>query len=127
MSSILVPVSPGELLDKITILEIKQERIADPAKLAHVAQELALLLRVRDEHVPPSPELGRLTDELREVNRRLWVIEDAIRLCEKRRQFDAQFVELARSVYHTNDRRSDIKREINELLRAGIFEVKSYA
>lgn len=125
--SIAVPTSPGELIDKITILEIKTARIDDPAKRANVAHELDLLTRTRTGTVPPSPELEALTARLRIVNERLWQIEDDIRVCERDKDFGPGFVELARAVYRTNDERSALKREINELLGAAILEEKSYA
>lgn len=126
-NAILVPVAPGELIDKITILEIKSERISDPAKLANVRLELDLLDGVRRERIKASGELGRLTGELKAVNERLWEIEDDIRLCERDRDFGPRFVELARAVYHTNDRRAALKREINLALGSAIVEEKSYA
>src|SRR5262249_49872979 len=110
---ITVEVAPGELIDKITILEVKSERISDAAKRRNVHTELALLVAARDCTVPGSPELKRLEAELKGVNQALWRIEDEIRLCERREDFGPQFVALARSVYHTNDRRAALKRQIN--------------
>ena len=127
VATIRVPVAPGELLDKIAILEIKAARIADPAKNANVRVELAALARVRDETVAASVELDRLSRALREVNEALWDIEDAIRDCEAAADFGPRFVELARSVYRTNDRRAALKREINLLLGSELIEEKSYA
>lgn len=124
--TIKIDVAPGELIDKITILEIKSARMDDPAKLANVRAELALLAETRDEEVPESAELEMLTERLREANEALWVIEDDIRACEAADDFGATFVELARSVYRTNDERARIKREINELLGSAIVEEKSY-
>ncbi|MCB9766499.1 MAG: hypothetical protein H6739_42385 [Alphaproteobacteria bacterium] len=124
---ITVPLSPGELLDKITILEIKAERIQDPAKRRNVARELALLREVRAAHVPASAELAALVTELRGVNAQLWDIEDRIRACERQGDFGADFVQLARAVYRTNDARSAVKRRINTLLDSPIVEEKSYA
>jgi tetratricopeptide (TPR) repeat protein len=123
---ILVETAPGELLDKITILEIKSSRLADAAKLANVRRELAVLSAARDEAVPPSAELERLTAELRGVNEALWDVEDELRRCEREQDFGARFIELARSVYQTNDRRSAIKRGINDLLGSSLKEEKSY-
>ena len=121
-----VPVSWGELIDKITILEIKMERLRVPAALANAAHELGLLLDVLME-LPDSPSgLAALHDELAAVNRRLWDIEDAIRRKEASAVFDAGFVELARAVYRSNDERSRIKRAINELLGSDIIEEKQY-
>src|SRR5262249_13780643 len=124
---ITVEIAPGELIDKITILEIKSERIADAAKLHHVGTELALLVAARDCTVPGSAELTRLATELRAVNEALWQIEDEIRLCERCEDFGPRFVALARSVYRTTDRRAALKRRINELLRSDLMEEKSYA
>lgn len=121
-----VPVSWGELIDKKTILEIKVERLRDPDAVANARRELAPLEATLATLAPPPPELDRLQAELREVNRRLWDIEDAIRQKEAELSFDAGFIELARSVYHTNDERTRIKREINLLLRSGIVEEKQY-
>ncbi|HLF29872.1 MAG TPA: DUF6165 family protein [Xanthomonadales bacterium] len=126
MDSILVPVSPAELLDKITILEIKSERMTDPAKLNNVRLELELLRLtwsklIRDDHA-----VQVLHTRLREVNEALWRIEDDIRDKERSREFDERFVELARSVYITNDRRSQIKKELNLLLGSRLLEEKSY-
>ena len=122
-----IEVSPGELLDKITILVIKSEHIADPAKLANIRQELSGLMAVRDREVAPSDELTGLTAELKEVNEALWRIEDDVRRCDRDGDFGPRFVELARSVYRTNDRRAALKRRVNELLGARVVEEKSYA
>lgn len=123
---ILVPVSPGELIDKITILQIKQKRISDPAKRENVDRELKLLLEVRDQHVAASAELDRLTRELTIVNTKLWQIEDDIRQCESEQEFGQRFIELARSVYFNNDRRAQLKRAVNKLLGSDLIEEKSY-
>ena len=122
----LAPVSWGELLDKITILEIKATRIADPAARANVDRELALL---RDVAAPvlPQPGLAALVDGLRRVNLELWRIEDDIRAKEAAVQFDAEFIVLARSVYLTNDKRAALKRDINALLRSELVEEKYHA
>ena len=121
-----VPISPGELLDKISILEIKIERIADRAKRDNVRRELAVLSEVR-RSLSPSVELTSLTADLKSVNVCLWDIEDAIRDCEGRQEFGSAFVELARSVYRQNDRRAALKRRINELLGSQLIEEKAYA
>ena len=126
VGSVRVELSPGELVDKITILEIKAARIADPAKLANVRFELGVLDAVRREAIMAAAELDRLTTDLRAVNTRLWDIEDEIRDCERDGNFGDRFIKLARAVYHTNDRRADIKRRINDLLGARIVEEKSY-
>jgi tetratricopeptide (TPR) repeat protein len=124
---ISVMLAPGELIDKITILEIKAERITDPGKLANVRHELRLLTSARDRAVPPSTELDELTAALRRVNLALWDVEDALRICEHHEQFDAEFIRLARSVYKYNDRRAAYKRRVNELLGSSILEEKSYS
>jgi uncharacterized protein DUF6165 len=121
-----IPVSWGELLDKITILEIKSERLRAPVALANAAHELALLRAIVAGHAEARPGLAALRGELAAVNRRLWDIEDDIRRKEASQTFDAEFVELARAVYRNNDERSRIKRAINELLESGIIEEKQY-
>lgn len=126
-ATILVPISPGELIDKITILEIKQAEISDSTRLANVGHELTLLSDVRSNGVPASQELDALSAELKSINESLWRIEDEIRDCEREKDFGSRFVELARSVYVTNDRRSQVKRSINELLGSKLIEEKSYA
>ena len=123
---LLVEVSAGELLDKITILEIKQERIKDAAKLVNIEKELAALERVRKERIPPSPQLHQLIDELKTVNETLWQIEDEIREFERAKNFSESFVNLARMVYHKNDVRAALKRRANELLGSDLVEEKSY-
>lgn len=124
---ILVEIAPGELIDKITILEIKRERIADADKLKNVRIELDVLAAARDAAMAASAELADLTAQLKQVNEALWEIEDGIRDCERGRDFGAKFIELARSVYHSNDRRAALKRQINELLGSKLIEEKSYA
>ena len=123
LSSPYTPVSWGELLDKITILEIKAARIADPTARANVDRELALLQRVAAP-VLAQPGLDALIDGLRRVNTALWGIEDDIRAKEAASRFDAGFIELARAVYLTNDKRAALKREINALLRSELVEEK---
>ena len=125
--SLLVPVSWGELLDKITILQIKTERIQDADKLKNVHHELALLVSVCDREISGLPELRDLVQALRQANERLWEIEDAIRLHEKEQDFGHGFIELARAVYMTNDRRAALKYRINTLLGSSVIEEKSYA
>ena len=123
---ITVPISIGELADKITILQIKSERIGDPAQLRHVEVELLLLQEAWRGLGDIDDATGRLIDELKKTNERLWVIEDDIRDCERRLEFGSEFVALAREVYRTNDRRAEIKREINRLAGSAIVEEKSY-
>jgi hypothetical protein len=122
-----VEISPGELIDKITILEIKSQRIHDVAKLSNVRAELDLLAEVYDRCLRPSAQLAALSYELRQVNETLWTVEDDLRQCERDQDFGPRFIELARSVYRHNDRRSVLKRQINELLGSRILEEKSYA
>ncbi len=126
MLDLRVPVSVGELLDKIAILEIKAERITDPAKRANVLRELEVLREVWDASPLAGLDLADLRRALREVNERLWDIEDAIRDKERLGDFGAAFIELARSVYLHNDERARIKREINRLTGSALVEEKSY-
>ena len=123
---IRIEVAPGELIDKLTILEIKRERIQDPAKLANVEIELAALQSAYDAAIGASTALLALRAQLRDVNARLWDIEDEIRDCEREQDFGPKFIALARAVYRTNDQRSEIKREINVLLGSSLIEEKSY-
>lgn len=126
MSEILVPVSFGELLDKIAILQIKSERMRDAAKLANVRNELSALETSWMAHPAAGHDIVRLRAELKAVNERLWVIEDDIRLKEQAQSFDDAFVQLARSVYIENDERARIKKEINLALGSSYVEEKSY-
>jgi hypothetical protein len=125
--AIMVEIAPGELIDRITILEIKLENIGDEGKLANVRREYELLMAVLRKEIAQTDELFRLVGELRAVNLELWRIEDDIRAQERARTFGAEFVALARSVYRTNDRRALLKREINDLLKSEIIEEKNYA
>ncbi len=127
MGRIEVPVSMGELVDKVTILEIKSERITDPAKLDNVRRELALLNGRLAPLAKSAPGLAALKASLRAINEELWRIEDDIRDCERMRDFGSRFVELARAVYRTNDRRAAKKREIDALVGSDLVEEKSYA
>ena len=122
-----VPVSWGELIDKITILQIKSERIAAADKLKNVRVELDVLAAARDAAMPATVELADLTAQLKQINEALWDIEDGIRDCEREQDFGPKFIQLARSVYHSNDRRAALKRQINELLGSKLIEEKSYA
>jgi hypothetical protein len=122
-----VPISPGEFLDKLTILEIKIERIADPGKLENVRRERDLLAATWAASPLAASDVSALVAELKRVNEALWEIEDNIRIKESTAAFDAEFVELARSVYHTNDRRAEIKRALNLALASDLIEEKSYA
>jgi post-segregation antitoxin (ccd killing protein) len=126
MNEILIPISPGELLDKITILQIKAERITDPVKVANVKTELDMLSKVWDESVESDDVITTLSAELKSINERLWEIEDDIRDEERNRRFGERFVELARAVYVTNDERADAKKKVNLHLNSTIVEEKSY-
>ncbi|MGA0266058.1 MAG: DUF6165 family protein [Lysobacterales bacterium] len=126
MENIRVPVSPGEVLDKITILEIKSERMTDPQKLVNVRLELELLIRTWREAVTEDDTVQRIHAELKQINEALWVIEDDIRDKERLKEFDDRFIELARSVYVTNDQRAAAKKALNLHLGSEIIEEKSY-
>ncbi len=126
MKDILVPISPGELLDKITILRIKSARMSDAAKLANVRAELAELEKTWREAVGGAADVSEDERALQAVNERLWVIEDDIRDKERAQAFDARFIELARAVYVENDERAAIKKRINVKLGSRIVEEKSY-
>jgi hypothetical protein len=126
MKDILVPISPGELLDKITILRIKVVRILDPAKLANVRLELELLEKTWRDAGCAAFDVAREERALQEVNERLWDVEDLIRDKEARQTFDREFIELARAVYVSNDERAAIKKRINLQLGSRLVEEKSY-
>jgi phosphoenolpyruvate carboxylase len=126
MARIEVPVSAGELVDKQTILEIKSERIADTGKLANVRRELAGLSAIVDPMLKANARLAPLKSALKTINETLWEIEDDIRDCERSKDFGPKFIELARSVYRTNDQRAAAKRRIDDLLGSEILEEKSY-
>jgi len=126
MNEILVPISPGELLDKITILRIKSERISDPPKVANVRRELAALEATWADSAYGAAAVDADVAALMAVNARLWTIEDDIRDKERARSFDAEFIRLARAVYMENDERAAIKRRINLRLGSRIIEEKSY-
>lgn len=124
--AVKIPVSWGELVDKVTILELKLERIQDAAKTANVARELEALRPLQEEAGRQDAGVAALTAELKAVNGSLWTIEDDIRDCERQQDFGPRFVALARSVYQENDRRAQVKRRINELLNSELVEEKSY-
>lgn len=126
MSEIKAPVSFGELLDKIAILQIKSERMNDEAKLANVRNELSALETTWMAHPAAGHNIVDLRAQLKAVNERLWVIEDDIRIKEKAQAFDAEFIKLARSVYFENDERARIKKDINLALGSSYVEEKSY-
>lgn len=125
MDEILVPTSPGELIDKLTILRLKTERITDAGKLTNVRREKELLERTAGA-IPVTADLTALWDEMYAINAALWVIEDAVREHEKAQDFGPAFVTLARAVYVTNDRRAEVKKRINLLLGSALSEEKSY-
>lgn len=126
MTEVQVPVSFGELLDRISILQIKSERMQDAGKLVNVRHELAALEKAWMAHPAAGRDVARLRADLKAVNERLWDIEDAVRLKEKAEDFDEEFVRLARSVYFENDERARIKKAINLALGSSFVEEKSY-
>jgi hypothetical protein len=119
------PVSLGELVDKISILHIKNINIKNDEKLKLIREELELLNQTLNKHIKNN-DIQNYLDSLIEINSRLWVIEDDIRDCERNKKFDQTFIDLARSVYFTNDKRSEVKLEINKKFGSKIIEVKSY-
>ena len=123
---ILSEISPGELLDKISILEIKLDKVKDVENLNKVKKEYDLLTKTRNSSIKEDKKIQDLFLELKKVNMNLWNIEDQLRICEKNKKFDKDFIELARSVYINNDTRAKIKLEINKLLNSNIVEVKQY-
>ena len=125
-TDIHVPISPGELIDKITILQIKSERMTDPAKVANVRVELNLLESTWRESAHGKADIATEWDALKKINEKLWVVEDDIRDKERAKEFDAKFIELARAVYVINDERAAVKRQINTKLGSRIVEEKSY-
>jgi hypothetical protein len=127
MREILTPISPGELLDKLTILTIKLDNISDATKRANVQIEHTLLSKVADEGIPKSDNITKLNAALLSVNKELWDIEDDICDCKRAGDFGEDFIRLARAVYVTNDKRADLKKQINLALGSDIVEEKSYA
>ncbi len=126
MSLINTPVSFGEILDKITILEIKQQHISDAEKLKNVRHELNLLTDTWNKKVTKTSEISQLKEQLKQVNQSLWDIEDNIRIKESKKEFDDEFIQIARSVYYENDKRAAVKKEVNLLLGSELVEEKSY-
>ena len=126
MNKILVEVSVGELLDKISILEIKQEKIQNPEKLKFINDEHVILKDQLDHNVKPSDKLNSLFQSLKEINAKLWVIEDDKRMCEKNSDFTQNFIKLSRDVHFLNDDRAKIKLEINNYTGSIIKEIKEY-
>ena len=127
MKDILVPTAPAELIDKLTILRLKSERILDQEKLKHVRHEMATLQQTADQAIPQSAEIRALWDQLYQINTDLWVIEDDIRAFDARGDFGPGFIALARAVYVTNDQRAAVKKQINLLLGSDLVEEKSYS
>ena len=125
--NLLIPISPGELIDKITILEIKRESIVDKEKLSNINLEYKVLLETLENKIIASNEIDSLRIKLKTINKRLWDIEDQLRDLERSKTFNEDFIKLARSVYFTNDERSEIKKSINKLLNSEIVEEKSYS
>ena len=126
MNKILVEVSAGELLDKLTILEIKQEKIKDPEKLKFINDEYSALKDQLNKSVKSDPKLDELFNSLKKINKKLWIIEDDKRLCEKIYDFGDKFVKLSRDVHFLNDDRAKIKLEINNYTGSKIKEIKEY-
>ena len=126
MNKILVEVSAGELLDKISILEIKQDKIKDPNKLAFINTEYSILKDQLEKNVQSSSQLEQLFNSLKEINAKLWMIEDDKRQCEKDKDFGEKFIKLSRDVHFLNDDRAKIKLEINNLTGSKIKEIKEY-
>ena len=126
-NNVSVPISPGELIDKITILEIKKEFIKDTEKLVNINLEYKLLENVFTLEIAHNDKINLLRKELKEVNLKLWKIEDEIRDLERNKIFNKEFIKLARSVYFTNDERSEIKKNINLVLGSSLLEEKSYS
>ena len=124
---ILTEISAGELLDKISILEIKLEKIKDKENLQEINKEYKSLNVSKKSHLKVTPDIQNLISQLKDVNMKLWSIEDEKRICEKNKDFSKKFIELARSVYINNDKRAKIKSEINKLLGSNIKEVKKYS
>ncbi len=126
MNKILVEVSVGELLDKLTILEIKQEKIKDPKKLKYINDEYSVLKDQLNKSVKSDSKLDELFNSLKKINEKLWIIEDDKRLCEKSSDFGEKFVKLSRDVHFLNDDRAKIKLEINNYTGSKIKEIKEY-
>ena len=127
MSKILTEISAGELLDKISILEIKIAKIKDQFLLDQVKKEYQILSETKNDKIKFSKEVEKLFKDLKKLNEKLWIIEDEIRLCESNSDFKDKFIQLARDVYFTNDQRAKVKSEINKLLGSNIREIKQYS
>ena len=123
---ILTEISAGELLDKISILEIKLDKIKDRESRIEISKEYESLIKTKDLHIQITSEINNLSNQLKEINLKLWTIEDKKRICEKNQDFSKTFIDLARNVYLNNDKRAKIKSEINRLLGSNIKEIKKY-
>ena len=123
---IISEISAGELLDKISILEIKLDKIKNPNNQKEINKEYKLLKETKDSNIKVTEKIKQLLNEIKAVNLKLWEIEDKIRICEKNKNFGKEFIELARAVYSTNDKRAKIKSEINEAVGSNIREIKQY-
>ena len=126
MKKILIEVSAGELLDKISILHIKLDKIKDKNSLDFIKNEYDVLIQERDKNIDLNDEINNLYIELKTVNEKLWIIEDEKRLCEKNSKFDEKFIQVSRDIHFLNDRRSVIKLNINKILGSNIREIKLY-
>ena len=126
MRKILIEISAGELLDKLTILEIKLKEIKNPSLLQEIKKEYNTLNETKVNNINSTNELDALYKSLKEINEKLWKIENKKRLCEKNSEFNDKFIQLARDVYIENDKRSKIKLEINKILGSNIKEIKQY-
>ena len=126
MKKILIEVSAGELLDKISILHIKLDKIKDRNSLGFIKNEYDVLIQERDKNIDLNDEIDNLYIELKTVNEKLWIIEDEKRLCEKNSKFDEKFIQISRDIHFLNDRRSVIKLNINKILGSNIREIKLY-
>ena len=124
---ILTEISAGELLDKISILEIKLDKIKDKQSLIEVSKEYESLKKTKNSNIQITADINNLSNQLKEINLKLWTIEDKKRICEKNHDFGKTFIELARNVYLNNDKRAKIKSDINRLLGSNIKEIKKYA
>ena len=126
LKKILSEISAGELLDKISILEIKLKKISDKSSQNDVSKEYQILKKVQNKYIESNDKINQLFEELKKVNHNLWDIEDKLRIHEKKKDFGNSFIELARGVYFNNDKRSKIKLEINKILGSNIKEIKQY-
>ena len=126
MSKILTEISAGELLDKLSILEIKLNKIKNPALLQEIKKDYNIINEAKNKNINSSEEINVLYTDLKKINEQLWEIEDKIRLCEKNSDFKDKFIQLARDIYFKNDKRSKTKSEINKILGSNIIEIKQY-